>query len=201
MALGDPIGPEEEAADLIRGFTEFCRRNDWIPAFYQTQPDLLALYAQLGFRALKIGEEAVVDLTTFSTSGKSSQDLRSARNRLSKLGYSIAFQRPPLSPALLPELWAVSEEWLRPMRGSEKRFSVGWFDDDDLRQSQVAVVRAPDETITAFANLLVHNPRQEITIDMMRHRADLLRGMRDSTLAFPSLPAWVMRPARHALNK
>lgn len=179
IALGDPIGPCGEAADLIRGFSEFCRSNDWIPAFYQTQPDQLDLYAQLGFRALKIGEEAVVDLTRFSTSGKWAQDLRTARNRLTKLGHSIAFHRPPLQSALLLELRAISDEWLRSMNGSEKRFSVGWFDDDYLRNSQVAVVRTPDGGISAFANLVSANQLKEITIDMMRHRADMLHGTMD----------------------
>lgn len=179
VALGDPIGPQEEVAELIRRFRELCRSNDWIPAFYQTRPDLLDLYAQQGFRALKIGEEAVVDLTTFSTSGKSAQDLRSARNRLTRLGYRIDFHGPPLPSALLLELRAVSDEWLRSVNGSEKRFSVGWFDDDYLRQSQVAVVRTPEGTISAFANLVSESQLKEITIDMMRHRADMVHGTMD----------------------
>ena len=54
VVLGDPIDPQEEAAAMILGFQEFCRLNDWSPGFYQTQPDLLPLSGQLGFRALKI---------------------------------------------------------------------------------------------------------------------------------------------------
>jgi phosphatidylglycerol lysyltransferase len=179
VVLGDPVGPCGEVAELIRSFSEFCQSNDWIPAFYQTQPDLLNLYGQLGFRALKIGEEAIVDLTNLTTSGKSAQDLRTARNRLTKLGHSIEFHRPPLPSALLMELHAISDEWLRAMHGSEKRFSVGWFDDDYMRESQVAVVRAADGRISAFANLVSVNKQNEITIDMMRHRADMLHGTMD----------------------
>ena len=180
VAFGDPIGPPEEAADLIRGFQRFCAENDWTPGFYQTRPDLLDLYHQFGFRALKIGEEAVVDLAGFTTSGKAAQDLRSARNKLSKLGYRIEFVQPPLSTPLLGELGEVSEEWLRLMKGSEKRFSVGWFEESSLINTQVAVVRAPDGEISAFANLVPTNPfKGGITIDLMRHRANMPHGTMD----------------------
>lgn len=60
VALGDPIGAEEDRKEVIVGFQQFCQRNDWYPAFYQTLSDDLELYKSLGFRALKIGEEALV---------------------------------------------------------------------------------------------------------------------------------------------
>ena len=149
-------------------FRSFCGKNDWIPAFYQTLPDLLPLYEHLGFSTLKIGEEAVVDLKGFSTSGKAAQDLRSARNKLSKLGYRIEFHQPPLPSFLVEELRLVSDAWLRLMKGSEKRFSVGWFDETYLRESLLALVRAPDGSIGAFANVLSPAPAQSAAIDLMR---------------------------------
>ena len=179
VALGDPISPPEEAAELIRGFQDLCRRNDWTPAFYQAQPHMLEIYGLHGFKALKIGEEAVVDLTRFSTRGKASQDLRSARNKLTKLGHRITFHAPPLATELLRELKAVSDEWVTSMNGSEKRFSVGWFEDDYLRAHPVAVVRTGEGTISAFANLVSEFTLKEITVDLMRHRADMLHGTMD----------------------
>ena len=179
VVLGDPIGPKEEAAELIRHFQDFCRTNDWAPAFYQTQPDLLDIYRQLGFQAVKIGEEAVVDLVRFTSSGRAGQDLRAARNKLNKLGFRIEFHQPPLPQPLVEELRAVSDEWLRGMKGSEKRFSVGWFEEDYVRGSPVAVVKAADGSISAFANLASPTPTTGITIDMMRHRADMPHGTMD----------------------
>ena len=179
VVLGDPIGLPAEAAELIQDFQVFCQRNDWLPGFYQTQPDLLDLYHQLGFRSLKIGEEAVVDLKNFSISGKASQDLRTSRNKLTKLGHRIDFISPPLDLALLAELRDVSDEWLQLMKGSEKKFSVGWFDDEYVRDCQVAVVRAPDGSISAFANLLSTPVMSGLTIDLMRHRASMVHGTMD----------------------
>lgn len=179
LALGDPIGPREEAAELIRAFQQFCKQNDWIPGFYQTKSDLLDLYTQLGFHALKIGEEAVVDLVGFTTKGKSVQDLRTARNKFTKLGYQVVFHQPPLPQPLLQELRDISDEWLSMMKGAEKKFSVGWFDDAYLMVSEVASVRGPDGTICAFANLVPNQLIQEISIDLMRHSAAMPHGSMD----------------------
>jgi len=38
LALGDPIGPEEDVEDAIASFKDLCSKNDWLPAFYQVCP-------------------------------------------------------------------------------------------------------------------------------------------------------------------
>jgi phosphatidylglycerol lysyltransferase len=82
IALGDPIGPDDDRKEVIIGFQQFCQRNDWHPAFYQTLPDDLDLYRTLGFRVLKIGEEAIADLKAFTLQGKAGKDWRAALNRM-----------------------------------------------------------------------------------------------------------------------
>jgi phosphatidylglycerol lysyltransferase len=89
IALGDPIGPPEDTKEVIIGFQQFCERNDWYPAFYETLPDDLDLYQDLGLRVLRIGEEAIVDLHTFNLKGKANQNLRNYINRSTKAGYQI----------------------------------------------------------------------------------------------------------------
>ncbi len=179
IALGDPVGPPDDFADTVRGFQQFCRANDWSPGFYQTLPDHLDIYRHLGMRAIKIGEEAIVDLRSFSTKGRTGQDFRSALNKLTKSGHHVDFHAPPLEPALLQELRQISEEWLAIMHGSEKRFSVGWFDEAYLADCEIAVVRDSGGVISAFANLVPEYQLNEITIDLMRHRRSMVHGTMD----------------------
>jgi phosphatidylglycerol lysyltransferase len=101
IALGDPIGAPEDCPEAIRGFQEFCDRNDWHPAFYQTLPDNLEVYQSLGFQILQIGEEAIVDLKNFMLQGKANQKLRNYFNRLNKEGYRVEFYDPPIPDKLL----------------------------------------------------------------------------------------------------
>jgi phosphatidylglycerol lysyltransferase len=179
IALGDPIGPVADRQEAIVGFQEFCERNDWQPAFYQTLPDELDLYNNLGFRCLKIGEEGIVDLQNFTLSGKTNQNLRNAQNKLKKQGYIVEFEEPPISPARLQELRGISDEWLHLMHGSEKQFSLGWFDESYLRTCEIAVVRSPAGEGIAFANIVTEYQQNEITIDLMRRRQAIEHGVMD----------------------
>lgn len=176
IALGDPIGPLADRREAIIGFQYFCARNDWFPAFYQTLPDNLDLYKSLGWRSLQIGEEAIIDLYKFTLKGKANQNLRTAINRLTKTGHEFAFYPPPISDRILEQLRAVSNEWLQSMRGAEKRFSVGWFTDNYVRDSHVVAVHTPKGDICAFANVFPAFQGKEATIDLMRRRLEVENG-------------------------
>ncbi len=179
IALGDPIGPASDRQEVIVGFREFCAHNDWHPAFYQTLPDDLELYRSLGFRTLKIGEEATIDLHKFTLEGKAGRNLRTAMNRFTKQGYRVSFYASPISDDRLADLRVISDEWLKEMQGAEKKFSLGWFDPDYLRNCDIAVVEDGGGKPIAFANLIPEYQRNEATIDLMRHRKDVEHGVMD----------------------
>ena len=70
VALGDPVGPAGPVAtDLIRLFLERCDDFGGVPVFYEVGPDHLHRYADFGLTFVKLGEEARVDLTTFTLEG------------------------------------------------------------------------------------------------------------------------------------
>ncbi|MBV6623293.1 MAG: bifunctional lysylphosphatidylglycerol flippase/synthetase MprF [Rivularia sp. (in: Bacteria)] len=179
VALGDPIGPEEDRKNAIKGFQAFCNQNDWYPSFYQTLSADIDLYKSLGFKLIKIGEEAIVDLKSFTVEGKAGKNLRTAINRFTKLNHQVKFYQPPISDELLQKLKIVSDEWLKMMQGSEKRFSVGWFDEDYLRDCEIAVVETNDGEISAFANIIPEYQLNEITIDLMRRKIEVEHGTMD----------------------
>lgn len=183
LALGDPIGPAGDLSATLEDFRSLCTRNDWLPAFYQTLPDTLQAYHCSGFNSLKIGEEAIVDLPGFTLEGGSNKGLRSAYNRLTKLGYHTRVFSPPLSNELLSDLFAISNEWLTHVYGSEKHFSLGWFDEEYIRSSTVIVVQTPENTINAFANIIPEFALNEVSIDLMRHRTNTISGTMDYLFA------------------
>jgi phosphatidylglycerol lysyltransferase len=198
VALGDPIGPEQDAANAIVGYQGYCTKNDWLPAFYQTLPDTLDLYRAAGFDTLCIGQEGVVDLLAFSLEGKAGKSLRAPLNRFTRLGYRFEIHQPPIPGELLEELRAVSDEWLVMMHGSEKRFSLGWFEDDYIRNGAVAVIRSPEGRISAFANLVPEYQLNELTIDLMRHRRETEPGTMD--FLFTSLFMWAREQGYDTFN-
>ncbi|NMG18167.1 phosphatidylglycerol lysyltransferase domain-containing protein [Brasilonema bromeliae] len=179
IALGDPIGPFEDRKEVIVSFQLFCQRNDWYPAFYQTLPNDISLYKSLGFQVLKIGEEGIVDLQTFTLQGKAGKNLRTAINRMTKLGYEVKFYEPPIADELLHQLKTVSDEWLQLVQGSEKKFSLGWFDETYLRECEIVTVQSSHGEIIAFTNIVLEYQLNEVTNDMMRHRKSIENGTMD----------------------
>ncbi|HVN53866.1 MAG TPA: flippase-like domain-containing protein [Anaerolineaceae bacterium] len=198
VGLGDPIGPAEDVSSVIAEFKQYCAKNDWQPAFYQVLPDNLEQYRGAGLDVVGIGQEAIIDLRNFTLEGKSAKDIRSPYNRLTRLGYQAKVYEPPLADSLLAELRSISDEWLKMMHGSEKRFSLGWFDDDYIRDSRVIAVHTPAGPVSAFANINPEYQKNEATIDLMRHREDAENGTMD--FLFVSLFFWAKSKGYDTFN-
>jgi phosphatidylglycerol lysyltransferase len=188
LALGDPIGPEEDFPVALAGFKTDCERNDWQPAFYQTPPETLEIFKAAGFSALTIGQEAIVDLAAFTTEGGAGKEWRNTNTRLSKLGLRVETHLPPLGPGLVDELRLISDAWLTMMHGTELRFANGWFDDDYVRQSTVLAVHRPDGDISAFGSLVPEYRRNETAVDLMRRLPGVENGTMD--FLFVALFSW-----------
>jgi phosphatidylglycerol lysyltransferase len=166
IAMGDPVGPAEEIPELVWRFREMCDRFGGRAAFYQVSVEMLPYYLDVGLTPIKIGEQAHVPLGDFSLDQPGRKDLRYALRRGERDG--LVFQMVPRAEAgdVIESLAPVSESWLATRHAAEKRFSVGAFDPDYLREFDIAVVRV-NGRITAFANLWTA-ARRSAAVDLMR---------------------------------
>ena len=178
IAMGDPIGPPDEARALAwRFFEEADRHNAW-PVFYQIRTANLPLYIELGLHLVKLGEEARVRVAGFSLSGGDRKSLRHSVKRLEADGVKLEIVPREDVPRILPELRRISNDWLAARQTREKRFSLGSFDEHYLAQFPMAVVCSGGK-IVAFANLWGDDAHHELTVDLMRHAADAPPGVMD----------------------
>ncbi len=198
LALGDVIGPPDDVLPALRGFCASCAGNDWQPAFVGTEPDHLSHYEAAGLSTLCIGYEAIVPVRDYSLAGGRSKDIRGRVARLQKLGYVSRLHPSPLPDTLLAELRSVSDEWLSTVRGGEKSFFIGAFDDDYIRHCPVMAVHGPDNRVCAFANLYPEFGRNEATIDLMRRRRTGENGIME--LLFTSLFFWAKEHGYDTFN-
>ena len=178
IALGDPVGPVTEIETTVRQFFEMCVANGWKAAFYQTLPDFLPLYRRLELKKLKIGDDAMVDLSDFSLEGKSKRDVRSKLRYFGGMGIRVVVYQPPAPDDLIAQLKVVSDQWLAIPGRRERGFAVGRFDSEYLRSKPVLTVVDAEGTVLAFINLISVN-RTEITGDLMRRRTDVPNGVMD----------------------
>jgi phosphatidylglycerol lysyltransferase len=198
LALGDVIGPADDVSPTLSRFRELCSLNDWQPAFYQTLPNNLNAYQAAGWSSVCIGHEGVVTLQDFTLAGGSNQTLRSTIHKLEREGYKTTVQAPPLTDGCLRGLRAISDEWLALVHGAEKSFSLGSFDDEYIRSSQVMVVLNPAGHPVAFANIVPEYRAKECAIDLMRHHPDAASGAMELLLV--SLLQWAKEQGFETFN-
>jgi phosphatidylglycerol lysyltransferase len=179
IVLGDPVGPAGEIEEIIREFTERCAENDWGVGFHQTLPDLLPVYYRFGFKKLKIGDDAIVDLKQFSLEGRAMKKLRLTINRLENAGIHSRRYEPPLPDSVLAQAREVSDQWLQIPGRRERGFTLGQFDPDYIRKTPLFVVAGKDEQVLAFVNIIPSFRKGESTTDLMRHKTNAPNGIMD----------------------
>ncbi|MCR2806884.1 phosphatidylglycerol lysyltransferase domain-containing protein [Paenibacillus soyae] len=181
IALGDPSGHPRAMKRVVQQFVESCKRERCIPAFYQTKSDMLPVYRELGMRAAKIGEEAIIDLAGFHLNGKAWLKQRNRLSKFRKSGYEFRVVMPPYTGQLLDRLEAVSSQWLQ--KRKEKSFSVGAFSREYVSRFPVALMTGPDGGIEAFLTVAgacqVASGDAQLTVDLMRYSDDCPQGTMD----------------------
>lgn len=181
LALGDPVATDDRVSGLIRQFLERADDFGGTPAFYEVGTRHLHRYADFGLTFIKLGEEARVDLDAFTLEGGEAQRFRKVMRRIEKEGCTFRIVDPSGVCALVPQLRAVSDDWLSAKAGAEKGFSVGFFDERYLRRFPVAVVER-DLRVLAFANVWPGPNNVELSLDMIRHSKDAPKGLMEALI-------------------
>ena len=176
VALFDPVGPQELWAPLAQRFMEEARTQGCRPVFYQVSPAFLPIAVETNCKVLKLGEQAGIDLGSFSLAGGRWLNLRRAINRAERDGLTFEMVAREDVSDILPDLKQVSDAWLATQSAGEKGFSLGVFSADYLTASPVAVIRLNGK-IVAFANVLTSYG--DAFIDLMRHTPGVHRGVMD----------------------
>lgn len=182
VMMGDPVGDRADWADLMWRLRELADAAQGRVLLYQISPAILPLAIDLGLNLFKYGEEALVDLASFTLEGPEARSLRYSVRRAQREGAEFELYPAAMVPSLIAELRPVSDRWLATRQGSEKAFSVGRFDPGYLARCDLAVVRR-EGRIVAFANIWKTPGHEELSVDLMRHIPDLPPGGMDFLFA------------------
>lgn len=176
ISMGDPIGDRESVPALIWDFCEAADLRGASAAFYEAGGDWLPVYGEAGLKISPVGDEARVDLSemTGELEGPKWRKLRPIRKRAAADGISFRVVKGAELDAVMPRLAEISREWLESVHGGEKGFSLGFFDEDYMRNFPVAVAEK-EGAIFAFCNLWLGGDGSELSVDLMRYGKDAPR--------------------------
>ena len=165
----DPIGPEAERVQVWSAFRSFADSHGWGVAVVGAGEDWLPVYAEGGMRWLYLGDEAVVDLTTFSLEGGKMKGLRQANTRMARYGYTVEFLDPAtIDPARVPGLVAIMG--LSRTGEEERGFSMmlGRLFDPRDTGLLLTIVSDPDGRPAAMCQFVPSPAINGYSLDLMR---------------------------------
>ena len=180
-ALGDPVGPADIHPTLIRLFLERCDDYAGTPVFYEIRKESLHQYANFGLTFVKLGEEAVVNLSTFCLEGSRGKPFRHALRHLENHSATCRVICAERVASIIDDLHAVSDDWLEHKAGGEKGFSLGFFRPDYIARFPVAIVERGGR-ILAFASVWPGPGKVELSVDLMRFHHDAPNGVMEGLL-------------------
>jgi lysylphosphatidylglycerol synthetase-like protein (DUF2156 family) len=165
----DPIGPRSERAQVWEAFRRYADRHSWAVGVMAASEEWLVHYRDSGMGTLYIGDEAVVDVTSFSLSGGKMKGLRQAVARIRRNGYAVRFVDPSrLDPR---ETEALLELMGRNRRGENERgFSMSLGRVFEPRDSGLlmTVVTGPDGAPVAVCQFVPAPAIGGYSLDLMR---------------------------------
>src|SRR4029077_1609878 len=161
---------------LVAEFVRVAHTKGWRVAVAGVSTEALADYAELGFKSIYLGDEAVIRPAEFSLEGRAIRKIRQSVSRLQKNGYVVkVLSTADADDALRCELRAVSEEWRGnwPERGFTMAMDALFLYPDTV----LAVAVAPDRSIGGFLQLVPSPASEGYSLASMRRRRDTPNGL------------------------
>lgn len=178
IVMGDPVGVRQEWNDLLWHLREQADAAQGRLLLYQISLEVLPIAIELGLQIVKYGEEALVDLESFSLDGPAAKPLRYAERRATREGATFEIVPAAQIGTIFDELAEISARWLQAKGPREKSFSVGHFERGYMGRFDCAIVRH-ESKIVAFANIWATPNKVELSIDLMRHDSQMPYGTMD----------------------
>ncbi len=88
LASGDPLGDNEAWPGAIREFLRIAAEHAWTPAVIGCSETGGKAWERAGLSVLEFGDEAIIDVRTFTLEGREMRNIRQAVGRVERAGYT-----------------------------------------------------------------------------------------------------------------
>lgn len=183
VVLENPVAESvAEMRQCIFEFDSYCYDNGLRSIYYRVPEENLNVFSSLQKKSLFIGQEGIVDLSTFTLEGGAKKSLRNAISKVKDKGYKTKVHTAPIKDGILQKIKAVSDEWLSSTGRTEMVFSQGIFNWEELKQQTIITVENSEEKVIAFLNVIPDYAKGEGTYDLIRKTNDAPNGIMDFIL-------------------
>ena len=174
---GEPVGPEEALPPLLSKVAGFAERRGLRVAAIGVGTKTRPLFEQLGLRSLYLGDEAIVDTSSFSLEGRAIRKVRQSVNRLEHAGYGCSVSRvSELAEETVAEVEEAAKRWLG--EAEERGFSMA-LEAELAEHAETLVVLAHDADghLRGLLHLVPTYQRPAVSLSMMRRDPEAPNGL------------------------
>lgn len=187
VVLGNPLAHTEDLTKLLTEFYDFANSYGYTPIFFEVSASMMNILHDYGYEFMKLGEAAIVHLDEFTLAGQKMQKVRTCCNKINKAGYSFEVVNGDINDSLMAELREISDIWLAGKK--EMGFSMGFFDEEYIKQAPIGLVRDENNTLKAFVTTMpTYGENETFCSDLMRYSRETPRGVMD--YMFANLLLW-----------
>ncbi|MGZ4149532.1 MAG: bifunctional lysylphosphatidylglycerol flippase/synthetase MprF [Actinomycetota bacterium] len=202
LCSGDPICAPEDRERTMEAFVRHARGQGWGVAVLAGSEEAGEGYRRLGLRPFYLGDEAVLDLRTFTVEGRQIRKVRQSIHRLERAGYTLEFLHDvEVDPDLRDALEGVTRAWRG--RAPERGFTMSL---DRLASPQdpdaiVVVARDADGRAQGFLHLVpCYGDEPGYSLAQMRRRPETPNGLTEWMIAMTALELAARGSVRFSLN-
>jgi phosphatidylglycerol lysyltransferase len=174
VCLADPVGPGDEKEAALRAFDDYCFKRGWIPCLFAASQECADLAPALGWKAVEVAEDSVMELEGLEFKGKTFQDVRTAINKAGKQDVTLEVTKwDDAKPVIRDQLRAISGGWVSDKALPEMGFTLGTLREADDPEVRLHLAIDADRTIEGFTSWMPVGEDGEVvgwTLDLMRRR-------------------------------
>lgn len=179
LASGDPVGDPEAWPGAMHAFLAEAAAHAWTPAVLGCSEHAGTIWVrETGYTALELGDEAVVDASTFTLEGRPMRNVRQMVGRVARAGYAVDVCRVrDVTTDVRDHAMADASAWRS--SATERGFSMALgrlLDEGD--PECVFVAARQDGVVRAFLQFVPWGP-DGMSLDVMRRDSSADAGVNE----------------------
>ncbi len=173
MSQGDPVCEAGDIERLIGEYLSFCKSMKYKPIFNSVSGEVADSLKSRGFRVLRYGEEAVLDLENYTLAGRKKGALRRNVAKLNRAGIVSMEYCPENScdPSLEQEIADLEKQWFADKK-LKLTYSVGDLQFDKPYGRRYFITRDADGNLLTVLSFLPYRQKKGYCVDVMYRKLD-----------------------------
>lgn len=172
VLCGDPTCAEENLAQFLQELRIFADRSNYKLVIFLAMERFLPIYREMGFGALKCGEEASFDLNQYDLKGGKVAKIRAAINHARKAGLTVREYDPRKERDLSIEhaFQQISDSWIYEKHTSPLKFALGGVGFDYPNDKRYFYALDTQGVMQGFIVMLPFRNKEGYMADVTRRR-------------------------------